>query len=183
VISPGDCESFARTLAGVTRARAYWGWDKARQCPDIQLYVGGSGTGDIAGQVRQDLPASPAMHVPLRVRRAGTIALRIKGELVAPPGADSGAIEAAAARALTDRHTGLFSARRPAIGQRLYRSQVEAALASSGAIAIRHLKIERAEPPQGGSAAAGGKESVLDPGQGAYFTLHASDLRVRVVPP
>jgi hypothetical protein len=178
LISPGDYEKRAVTLPSVTRARAYWAWDHSRQCPAVLLCVAGGTDGKgIAAAVRKALAPDPASRVPLEVRDAHAVPLSITCELLAPPGADDESIKTGAADALTDPHAGLFSPRRTAIGERLYRSQVQAALASSGAVAILSLKIERLEP-----ARVSLGESRLDPGQNGYFTLSAKDLTVNVVP-
>jgi hypothetical protein len=178
LISPGDYENFARTVSGVKRACAYWGWDQARQCPDIRLYVAGaSDNQSTAGKVREAMSAQPGRRVPLRVKPAHPVTLRVSCQLAAPSGVDPAAIEATATSALTDPHAGLFSPRRMTIGERLYRSQVETALASSGAIAILSLEIERLDP-----AGDSPDKSWLDPGQDGYFALPATGPAVEVVP-
>jgi hypothetical protein len=178
LISPGDYEKRAATLPSVTRARAYWAWDRSRQRPAVLVCVAGGTDGtSIAAAVRKALAPDPASRVPLEVRDAHAVPLSISCELLAPPGADDKSIKTGAAGALTNPRTGLFSPRRTAIGEPLYRSQVQAALASSGAVAILSLKIKRLEPAQ---VSLG--ESRLDPGQNGYFSLLAKDLTVNVIP-
>ncbi len=131
------------------------------------------------------------------------IDLVITGRLAVGPGADQDAIRDRAGAALTDPDAGLLSPRRMTIGQRLYRSEVEAALTVSGVQAVLHLQIE---PPQTGPAAAAGTDNrpaaarrdqprrdqpgqgqpghdqpSLDPGPDGYFRLLPERLTLDVV--
>ena len=183
LISPGDCERLAATVGGVARVRAYWAWEQARERPAVALYVGGNGTTepDIA-TVREALFSGGAPRIPLKVTSARAIQLRISCQLLCTQGTTEAAMKKAVKHALTDAQTGLFSPAQMAIGQRLYHSQVEAALAIAGVITVLGLRIERSEPGgQPGSAAADRDEPLLDPGQDGYFSLRAKALEVGVV--
>jgi hypothetical protein len=183
-IAPGDYEKLAATVSGVTRVKAYWAWDSAWQRPVIRLYAAGSGTGNtgVATEVRARIRASGAPRVPVRVKAARPVELTIECRLLCGDSATEDAVKAAAKSALTDPQTGLFSANRMAIGQRLYPSQVEAALTVTGVIAVLSLNIQRAEPAgPGGPAVAARDESFDgDPGQDGYFSLPASGPTIHV---
>jgi predicted phage baseplate assembly protein len=183
VISAGDCESLAATVGGVTRVSAYWAWDRARERPAVWVYVGGSEKAepDIE-QVKNTLLSGGTPRIPLNVKPASAIQLTITCDLLCPQGTAKDDITGAAIHVLTDPHTGLFSPGQMAIGQRLYRSQVEAALTTTGAIAVLGLRIELPEAAgPGGSTAAGHGASVFDPGQDGYFSLLKTALKVNVV--
>ena len=183
VISPGDCESLAATVGGVARVRAYWAWDQARERPAVTLYVGGSEKAEPdIDTVKKTLLSGGTPRIPLNVALAQAIQLTITCDLLGPQGTAKDDITDAAAHALTDPSTGLFSPGQMAIGQRLYRSQVEAALTTTGAIAVLGLRIELPESAGSGSSAAAGHDaSVFDPGQDGYFSLLKSALKVHVV--
>ena len=179
-ISPGDCEQAAVTVAGVTRVRAYWAWDQARRRPDITLYIDADET--VAASVLAQLPLATS-RLPIAVRTAQPVSLTISCRLVASPGASQEAIIDDASTALTDSSTGLFSPGRMTIGQRLYRSQVEAALTVSGVSAVLGLQISRTALAgnDDSPAAARHDEPSLDPGPDGYFSLPSQDLSVSVV--
>jgi hypothetical protein len=63
-----------------------------------------------------------------------------------------------------------------AIGQRLYRSQVEGALAVGGLASVFSLSVHQ----QGADGAP--DEPALDPGQDGYFSLATAALTIGVVP-
>jgi len=186
LIAPGDYEELAATVTGVTRVKAYWTWDKAWQRPVIRLYAGGRGTDNtgIAAKVRAVIRVGGAPRIPVKVKPAHPVELTIDCTLVCSKDTSTAAVKAAAISALTDAHAGLFSAGRIAIGQRLYPSQVEAALTVTGVIAVSRLRIQRPEPAGPGSPAAAAENKPFDgdPGQCGYFRLPASGLTVVVEP-
>jgi hypothetical protein len=78
-------------------------------------------------------------------------------------------VVAAATAAVSDGAGGLFSPDQMAIGQRLYRSAVDAALMVPGVAAVHDLTV-----------AGGGLtlDDYLDPGPGAFFALPAAGLTI-----
>jgi hypothetical protein len=196
VISPGDCERLAATVTGVARARAYWTWDQAMHIPAVTLYVGGGGIGDhAAAKGVQGVIPSGSGRVPLHVEAATAVPLMISCCLLSLPGTSQHTIKAAAEHALSGAHAGLFSPQRMAVGQPLYRSEVEAALSVTGVAAVLSLRIRRtgatgpADPagghPADDGAAAGhpmrDAPELIDPGQAGYFSLPAKALSIEVV--
>ena len=179
-ISPGDCERVAATVAGVTRVRTYWDWDQAQRCPDITLYI--DGDDNAAAAVLAQLPQATS-RIPLAVKPAEAVDLTITCQLVTGPGASQEAIKNDASAALTDPGTGLFSPGRMSIGQRLYRSQVDAALMASGVSAVLRLRIGRAASTgNDDDPAARHDDPGFDPGLDGYFRLLPEALTIDVVP-
>ena len=122
-------------------------------------------------------------RIPIAVKPARAVDLTITCQLVASPGADQEAVKNQASAALADPGTGLFSPRRMSIGQRLYRSQVEAALMVSGVSAVLRLRITQASPGDDDPpASARPDEPSLDPGPDGYFGLLPETLTVCVAP-
>jgi hypothetical protein len=174
LISLGDCERLAATVSGVTRVRAYWTWDSGLHRPAITVYVG-SETGVAAAVTAVGrLFSQGASRVPLSAAPARGVGLAVGGRLLCAPGATEDTVRTAATKALTGS-CGLFSPGRMAIGQRLYRSQVEGALTAGGIATVAGLSVHR----QGEGNAP--DESALDPGQDGYFSLSAADLSISVV--
>ena len=95
------------------------------------------------------------------------------------PGANQDAVQAAATEALIGGD-GLFGARTMAIGQRLYRSQVESC--PDGRRGHRRARPARSPVgPVDGSAETDPDEVILDPGQDGYFSLPSTGLTISVV--
>lgn len=174
VISLGDSERLAATVSGVTRARAYWTWDQELSRPAITVYV--SSESDTAAAVTAvgRLFPSGTSRVPLTAAPAHGVPLAVRCQLRCLPGTQRDAVLAAATGALTGAD-GLFSPRRMGIGQRLHRSQVEAALMVGGAATVTGLHVHR--PGQGDEP----EETALDPGQDGYFSLPGKELSISVV--
>jgi hypothetical protein len=179
LISLGDSERLAATVSGVSRVRAYWTWDPEQCCPAITVFVGSvaetAAEADAAvAAVGQLFPSGPA-RVPLRAAAARSVPLVIACQLLGAPGTSAAAVKAAAIQALTGSG-GLFSPDRLGIGQRLYRSQVEGALAVGGLASVFSLSVHQ----QGADGAP--DEPALDPGQDGYFSLATAALTIGVVP-
>jgi len=171
LISLGDSERLAATVSGVTRVRAYWTWDADVRCPAITVYVGSdTGTDAAVAAVGRLFPGGAA-RVPLRAAAARSVGLAVDCQLLAAPGAREDTVRAAATGALA----GLFSPARIAIGQRLYRSQVEGALTGGGLATVLSLNLHPRE------AGDGPDMPILDPDQDGYFSLAAADLTISVV--
>ena len=174
LISVQDSERLAATVTGVTRVRAYRTWDHELRRPAITVYVGSEDdTAAVVTAVGRLFPRG-ASPVPLNAAPARGVGLAVRCQLRCSPGTDEDAVLAAATAALTGPG-GLFSPRRMAIGQRLYRSQVEAALMVGGVAAVSGLRVHVSGQPDDP------RESVLDPGQDGYLMLAAGELSVSVV--
>jgi hypothetical protein len=181
VITPEDCEQIARTVSGVTRVKAYWSWDPDLSRPAIVVSVAGADAGTttaVIPKVKQ-LLSGVAERFPVSVRRAHEVGLAISCQLAVATGAKSHGIQLAAIKALINPATGLFSAARMAIGQRLYWSQVEAAVAVSGVDAVLGLRIELADAA--GGQGASGSTLVFDPGSAGYFGVPKGKLTIGAV--
>jgi predicted phage baseplate assembly protein len=164
-VSPGDYEQIAVTVPGVTRARAYWAWDEDLQSRGINLYVDGH---DTVAAVLAKLPLARS-RLPVAVRSARAVDLTITYQLAHHRWASQETISQHAGEAVTS----LLSPRRMTIGQRLYHSQLEAAVMVSGVSAVVQRQISRVGSTRddGRAAAAGPAEPSLDPGPGGYFRL------------
>jgi hypothetical protein len=123
--------------------------------------------------------------VTLRAAAARGVGLAVDCQLLGAPGVSADAVRASATQALTGAG-GLFSPEHTGIGQRLYRSQIEAALTAGGRAAVLSLDVrwpvtEGARGMDINQAGTDG-EPLLDPGQDGYFTLAPADLVISVVP-
>src|SRR5262249_17361613 len=110
-------------------------------------------------------------RVPLRAAAARSVSLVVDCQLLGTPGASAATVRAAATAALAV----LFRPDRMAIGQRLYRSQVEGALTAGGRATVLSLRVHPSQADEGPD------QPMLDPGQDGYFTLPAADLTISVV--
>jgi hypothetical protein len=174
LISLDDAERLAATVSGVTRVRVFWTWDPERQRPAITVYVGSEFDTAAAVTAVNELFPLGAAHVPLTAAPARSVPLVVSCQLLCSAGTSTDEVRTAATQALTG-DAGLFSPGRMAIGQRLYRSQVEAALLAGGAVAVFDLRVHLAGPGDGPD------EPVFDPGQDGYFSLPAEGLSISVV--
>ena len=174
LISLSDSERLAATVGGVTRVRAYWTWDPGLRCPAITVYVGSETDTAAAVTAAGRLFPQGASRVPLSAAPARSIGLAVDCQLLCASGASGDSVRAAATEALTGSG-GLFSPTRMAIGQRLYRSQVEGALTAGGIAAVLGLSVHRQGEGDAVDAPA------LNPGQDGYFSLSAADLSISVV--
>lgn len=188
LITLTDCERLAATVVGVTRVRAYWTWSHHLRRPAITVYVGASDTGTAtAVKAVKKLFLDGASRVPLSAAPARSIALTVSCQLLCSQGTNTDDTKTTATNALT-APGGLFSAPGMGIGQRLYRSQIEAALMVPGVVAVFGLRVHRsvqAKPPTApgtpAAAASTPGESVFDPGQDGYYSLAVEDLTISVV--
>jgi hypothetical protein len=174
LISLDDAERLAATVTGVTRVRAYWTWDRERRCPAITVYLSSETDTTAAVTAVNELFPQGAARFPLHAAAARSVELAVSCQLLCPPDTVPDAVQEAAVTALTG-DAGLFSPGRMGIGQRLYRSQVEAALMVGGVVAVFGLHVHLAGPGDGPD------ELVLDPGQDGYFSLPAAGLSISVV--
>lgn len=165
-VSVFDYEAIAAEAPGVTRARAVWAWDDARQRALVTVYVGDDGAAVTSAQAV--LSASGDPNRPVKVTQATPIPVTLTLSLVTTPGMDFTAIAAAVTSALTDTETGLFGSWQLAIGQPLFDSQIEAAvLAVPGAVAIIASSFRANGAPDPGP--------LHNPGEGCFYTLDPAD--------
>jgi hypothetical protein len=165
-VSVFDYEAIAAEAPGVTRARAVWAWDDARQRTVVTIYVGDDSAA--ATSAKSVLAASGDPNRPVKIVQATNIPVALTLSLVTTPGMDFSVISAAIAIALTDTETGLFGSWQLAIGQPLFDSQIEAAvLAVPGAVAIIASTFLA-----NGIVSPGPLHS---PGEGGFYTLDPAD--------
>jgi hypothetical protein len=159
-VSVFDYEAIAAQAPGVTRARAAWSWDDARQRTAVTVYVG-----DDAGAVASAklvLAAAGDPNRPVSVVLASAILVSLALTLVVTPGMDADAISAAVKSALADPQTGLFAPSRLRIGQPVFDSQIEAAcLSVEGTVAVSAISFN-------GVPGAG---PLHVPSEGEYYAL------------
>ena len=159
-ISAADYENIAARAPGVSRAAAYWEFDPTEQRTLLKIYIGddsaavSAALAALAGSEDPSRPVQPVL--------ATAVPLGLSCLLSLEQGYQSSAVVTAAATALTGP-AGLFSPDRMGIGQRLYRSAVDAALLVPGVTAVQDLTVTGS--PQGDL------QEVLDPGPGAFFTV------------
>ena len=161
-ISATDYEVVASQAPGVSRAAAYWTFDGAEQRTLVTVYVGDDAGGrrggergargrrgpepPCRGRRREPDRAHPVLHARRGRRTSRSSARGRRG--------DGG---------VSDSAGGLFSPGTMGIGQRLYRSDVDAALMVPGAVAVHDLAVTW--------SAARSSSEVFDPGEGAFFDL------------
>ncbi len=134
-VSVLDYEAIATQAPGVTRARAAWSWDDARQRTAVTVYVGDDAGAVASAKLVFAAAGDPNRPVSVVLARAITVALSIT--LVVNPGMDTRAISAGVKSALADPQTGLFAPARLRIGQPVFDSQIEAAcLSVEGTVAV-----------------------------------------------
>jgi hypothetical protein len=166
-VSVFDYEAIAAQAPSVTRARAIWGWDDARQRTLVTVYVGDDSAAVASAQ--SVLAASGDPNRPVKVVQATPVAVALTLTLVTTPGMDTGAIYANVITSLTDTETGLFGSWQLAIAQPVFDSQIEAAvLAVAGVAAITASTFLANNVADAGP--------LHNPGEGAYYTLDPADV-------
>ena len=172
-VSVFDYQALAAQTPGVTRATAVWTWNDARQRALVTVYVGDDPGARTAANTA--LAAAGDPNRPVLVVQASQVAVALTITLLTVPGMDATLIAAAVATALTDTEVGLFGSWNMGVGQRLFDSQIEAAvLGVSGAVAMTILSVEA-----DGAASVG---PLHDPGEGGYFTLDPADINLTTEP-
>ena len=172
-VSVFDYEALAAQAPGVTRARAVWAWNDARQRTLVTVYVGDDPAAVTSAS--QVLKAAGDPNRPVSVVQAKAIPASLALTLIVTPGMDADAIVAAATNALVDPDTGVFSANTLPVGQPVFDSQIEAGVLSiAGAVAIAVQKFTL-----NGVVDAG---PLHDPGEGGYFVLAATDIKIVTEP-
>jgi hypothetical protein len=155
-ISATDYEQIASQAPGVNRAAASWTFDRAAQRTLVTVYVGDDPTAVASANTALADTGDPNRQIVVAV--ANAIELSLSCRLVMAPGQQGSAVVAAAQAAVC----GLFSSGSLGVGQRLYRSVIDAVLKVPGVTAVHQLTVTAAGQVLG---------EVLDPGPGAYFDL------------
>ncbi|HTW97314.1 MAG TPA: baseplate J/gp47 family protein, partial [Acidimicrobiales bacterium] len=180
-ISAVDYEVVAAQASGVSRVSAVWTFDQANQRTLVKLYVGDDEDAVAAAQAA--LAGAEDPNRPIVVTLASPVELALSGTLVVAAGAQLDPVAAAASTALLDPATGLFSPSQMGVGQRLYRSAIDAALMQPGVVAVHGLEVSWV-------VRLGGLfdlelvrvlDEAADPGEGAYFDLAASATSLQAV--
>jgi len=162
-VSAVDYEVVASQAPGVSRVAAYWTFDGTAQRTLVTVYVGDDQAAVASASAA--LAAADDPNRPVSVRRATPVELGLAATLVVAADREIPAVVAAATAAICDPADGLFSPARMAIGQRLYRSAIDAALMVPGVVAVHHLAVDGLGPVL---AAPG---DFLDPGADSFFAL------------
>ena len=165
-VSAADYETIAAQVPGGTRVVASWTLTGQRGVATV--YVDGGQAA--AAAVNAALAGAGGPNRPLLVLAATAVELSLSGTLVVAAGWPVAAVTAAAVAAVADPAAGLFSPAQMGIGQRLYRSAIDAALMVPGVVAVRDLTIGRAGQQLGEFA---------DPGPGAFFDLPAANVMIK----
>jgi Baseplate J-like protein len=165
-ISAADYEQIAAQAPGVNRAAASWTFDGTQQRTLVTVYV--SGDPAAVTSAITALAGTEDPNRPIVVTAANPIELSLSCGLVVADGQQVSAVLAAAQAAVG----GLFSPSSMGIGQRLYRSAIDAALRVPGVTAVRRLEVTGPEQVLG---------EVLDPGPGAYFDLPTDQADIKAV--
>lgn len=159
-VSGMDYEVVAGQAAGVSRVSAVWGFDAATQRTAVTVYVG-DGEGAVAAAIAA-LAGAEDPNRPVAVLAATPIELTLSCKLVVAADRQLEDVKAAAIAAIADPTVGLFSPTSLGIGERLYRSRVDAALMVDGVLAVHELVLSTEREQL---------EEMLDPGTGGYFSL------------
>jgi hypothetical protein len=180
-ISATDYKVVASRAPGVARAAAYWTFDRTEQRTLVTIYVGDGQAAAAAASAA--LAGSEDPNRPVFVRVATPVTLGLSCTLVVAADRQVPAVVGAATAALCDPAGGLFSPTRMGIGQRLYRSAVDAALMVPGAVAVHDLTVSWfPEQATGRSSMALSRPLVLDefsdPGVGWFFDLPSGNVSI-----
>jgi len=169
-ISGDDYETVAALAPSVTRARAYWTWDAARQRAVVKVYVGDDA--GAAASARSALAGAEDPNRPVTVAQATAIPIVVNCRLlVAPNRVPSDVVDAATASL-----ENLFAPDSMTIGRRLYTSAVESALLVAGVEAVHGLVVTA-----GGSDIFNGEPvGWADPGEGSFYSLSTSAIATQV---
>jgi hypothetical protein len=140
-ISALDYQVVAAQAPGVSRVAAHWTFDGTEQRTLVKLYVGddpaavAAATAALAGSEDPNRPVSVVAATPIRLELSCTLVVAADRQIPA--------VVAAATAAVSGSAGGLFSPAQMGIGQRLYRSAVEAALMVPGVVAVHDLTVTR----------------------------------------
>jgi hypothetical protein len=184
-ISALDYEVVAAQAPGVARVAASWTFDGTQQRPLVTVYVGDDQAAAAAAAAA--LAGADDPNRPVSVLAATAVTLRLSCTVVVAADRQAAAVTAAVAAALSDPASGLFSPAQMRIGQRLYRSAVDAALMQPGVTAVRDLTVAETVQRRGRVGVIGLAPrgqllgEFLDPGAGAFFELPPDSISITVV--
>jgi hypothetical protein len=164
-VSAADYETIAAQVPGVSRVAASWTLTGQRAAATV--YVDGGQAAAAAANAA--LVAAGGPSLPLLVLAATPIELSLSCTLVIAADRQAAAVTAAAAAAVADPVTGLLSPGQMGIGQRLYRSAVDAALMVPGVVAVHGLTVSWPGRVLGQFA---------EPGEGSFFDLPAANVTI-----
>lgn len=162
-ISGDDYETVAAQTPGVSRARAYWGWDPASQRTLVKVFVGDDAPAVAAA--RKALAAFGDPNRPVRVALAEAVIVDLTLRILVDPAYDADAVRTALARLLLDADQQPFGSGVIRIGEPIYDSQIyEACQRVPGVRAIYGLQFRTyrqpaAAPPSIASAPAAVSET------------------------
>lgn len=165
-ISAIDYEVVASQAPGVARVAAHWTFDGTGQRTLVAVYVGDDEAAVAAASAA--LAGSGDPNRPVSVLGATAIGLALSCTLVVAADRQVPAVVTAATAAISGP-AGLFSPARMGIGQRLYRSAIDAALMVPGVVAVSDLTV------QGAPLAL---DEFLEPGEGSYFDLAPGNITI-----
>jgi predicted phage baseplate assembly protein len=165
-ISAADYEQIVSQASGVNQAAASWMFDGTQQRTLVTVYVSG-GQAAVASAITA-LAGTEDPNRAVVVTAANPVELSLSCGLVLAAGQQVSAVLAAAQAAVG----GLFSPSGMGIGQRLYRSAIDAALMVPGVTAVRRLEVTGPGQVLG---------EFLDPGSGAYFDLPPDQVDITAV--
>jgi predicted phage baseplate assembly protein len=163
-ISAADYELIASGAPGVARATAYWAFDGQHQRTLVTVYVGDDENAVVAATAA--LAGTEDPNRPVIVRASTPIRVTVSCNLLIAADRQPEAVVTQATAALSDPVSGLFSPRRMAIGEPLYRSAVSEALMVPGVLAVHALFVSSSE------------DEVFDPGPGGFYVLAADALAI-----
>ena len=166
-ISVTDYEVIAAQTPGVSRTAASWTFDRAGQRALVTISVDGGQAA--AAAVSAALSGADDRNRPVVVLAANPVALGLSCTLVVAADRQVTAVATAAAAAVSDSAGGLFSPARMGIGQRLYRSAIDAALMVPGVTAVHDLTVTWGDRVLG---------EIFDPGAGSFFDLPPGNVTI-----
>ena len=166
-VSVFDYQALAAQAPGVTMATATWSLGASSQQAGVTVYV--AGEPNVAASVQTLLAAAGDPNRPVTVLQAYEVSVTLTMVLAVAAGTDTVALTSALTTALCDPTSGLFSPANLGIGQGLFDSDIEAAcLSVAGVIGIQSSQFAFAGIVDPGPLHL--------PGEGAYFSLSASDI-------
>lgn len=165
-VSGDDYETIAALAPGVTRAKAYYGWDPASQRAAVKIYVGDTPGALACAKTAIARAADP--NRPAEILAAKPVVCRLRFSLVTDPDYVYATLETKVRDALLDPDTGLFGARRLAIGESIFESEImDACTDIPGVRAIHGVRFIDAHHAKGPR---------FDPGEGGYYVLNEHSL-------
>jgi hypothetical protein len=175
-ISAIDYEVIAAQAPGVSRVTAYWTFDGAQQRTVVTVYVGDNQAAVTAATAA--LAGSDDPNRPVQVLAATPIDISLSCTLVVAADRQVPAVVAAATAAICDGAGGLFSPASMGIGQRLYRSAIDAALTVPGVIAVHNLDVTWPQALSDFLILERRLDEFFDPGEGSFFDLPADSISI-----